>query len=734
MSEEKKSQKSPNTRSKEKGTTQSSTGQDGPESTANNASASPAEISQQNDEQDESSRASTPSTTQGPFGSSSRKEIYDAFQKWALKTYGDSAKTKTVTKKKRSRIMKILKGEEQSTSENSKFRFWVKAKGFRIGPPEELKTKDGTADDQELYVPCTKIGAVTVTNTDGVKDPALITYKRVAVVENFFDIIYEVHVEMDGRGGKHAGQKRTYKAIAETYAFLPREAVTRFLMSCSDCQKRMHLGQDGPGSATPSPDEDVPSVISAGSSPDFQENGSSMHDTIAADIDYSLPITTTYLKHMRSLGYSEEDALNPDREDCSPHAESESSGDCQILHHDNVGDQVEHMQTEDEEPVDMSSSIADQSVTAAREIIIQGINDKGQPIIATTSASAAKTLQAMGLQTHQMQTSGGDATGENMDEGIEDLSVGTKDDDEEEDDEECEKFDPRKYDPERLKAFNMFVRLFVDENLDRMVPISKQPKEKIQAIIDSCQRQFPEFAGRSRKRIRTYLKSCRRNKRTRDQLGYDLPSRPTPPHLTSAVAEQLLAVACENESNNAKRMRLGLQPLSTTPVVPTEVDHRPKVVLAPAPTPLTLLNAKPVFQITTKLPSEPPRIVVQTQPATTTSTPILLQSLVNGKSSVQSTNMITYQAATGIPASLTQTISQQHSAITSSQPHQQFNTMVVNGAADLRVKKSANPQAKCPLNQSEVTAVRQLIAGYRESAAFLIRSADELEQLLLQQN
>lgn len=67
----------------------------------------------------------------------------------------------------------------------------------------------------------------------------------------------------------------------------------------------------------------------------------------------------------------------------------------------------------------------------------------------------------------------------------------------------------------------MFVRLFVDENLDRMVPISKQPKEKIQAIIDSCQRQFPEFSGRSRKRIRTYLKSCRRNKRSRDQMGFD---------------------------------------------------------------------------------------------------------------------------------------------------------------------------------------------------------------------
>ena len=68
----------------------------------------------------------------------------------------------------------------------------------------------------------------------------------------------------------------------------------------------------------------------------------------------------------------------------------------------------------------------------------------------------------------------------------------------------------------------MFVRLFVDENLDRHVPISRQPKEKIQAIIDSCTRQFPEYAARARKRIRTYLKSCRRTKRTREQAGIDM--------------------------------------------------------------------------------------------------------------------------------------------------------------------------------------------------------------------
>lgn len=109
----------------------------------------------------------------------------------------------------------------------------------------------------------------------------------------------------------------------------------------------------------------------------------------------------------------------------------------------------------------------------------------------------------------------------------------------------------------------MFVRLFVDENLDRMIPISKQPKEKIQAIIDSCTRQFPEFSERARKRIRTYLKSCRRNKKTRE--GWEpTASRPTPAHLTSVQAEQILAMACENESLNAKRMRIGLDPISQT--------------------------------------------------------------------------------------------------------------------------------------------------------------------------
>lgn len=75
----------------------------------------------------------------------------------------------------------------------------------------------------------------------------------------------------------------------------------------------------------------------------------------------------------------------------------------------------------------------------------------------------------------------------------------------------------------------MFVRLFVDENLDRQVPISRQPKDKVQAIIDSCGRQFPELSDRSRKRIRTYLKSCRRNKRNTPQSGGGVVSSSPPP-------------------------------------------------------------------------------------------------------------------------------------------------------------------------------------------------------------
>lgn len=53
-----------------------------------------------------------------------------------------------------------------------------------------------------------------------------------------------------------------------------------------------------------------------------------------------------------------------------------------------------------------------------------------------------------------------------------------------------------------------------------------------------------------------------------------------------------------------------------------------------------------------------------------------------------------------------------------------------NTPTDLSLKRPVFPHK---LSQSEILAVKQLITGYRESAAFLLRSADELEQLLQQQ-
>ena len=81
-------------------------------------------------------------------------EMYQKFQSWALRNYGDSGKTKTVTRRKYNRIVRILTGEEPATTENSKFRFWVKGKGFRLGPVTPA------GEHRILYVP-TKMSLVS---------------------------------------------------------------------------------------------------------------------------------------------------------------------------------------------------------------------------------------------------------------------------------------------------------------------------------------------------------------------------------------------------------------------------------------------------------------------------------------------------------------------------------------------------------------------------------------------
>ncbi|XP_052864092.1 nucleolar protein 4-like [Anopheles cruzii] len=314
-----------------------------------------------------------------------------------------------------------------------------------------------------------------------------------------------------------------------------------------------------------------------------------------------------------------------------------------------------------------------------------------------------------------------------------------KDEDDLSEDDSEDRLEATVNDPERLKAFNMFVRLFVDENLDRIIPISKQPKEKIQAIIDSCTRQFPEFAERARKRIRTYLKSCRRNKKTRE--GWENTSRPTPAHLTSVQAEQILAVACENESLNAKRMRIGLEPISQTVSQPAASSESPTAV----PSMYQTITREQESTSVSTIKSEPMTSVPKISPVPSTPTPDMNQMKLNIPSASASS---TPTIPTTVP-----TISNFHDYNTGfsnrSQHYQNFmnsvnssstssgattnTTMSALGTAaptDLSMKR---PILAHKLNSAEITAVKQLVTGYRESAAFLMRSADELENLLLQQ-
>ena len=95
--------------------------------------------------------------------SAARKIMFDQYQPWVLSTYGDAAKTKTITAKKYARIVALLRystgidkssGSSEATgSEAAKFRLWVKSKGFHLGPPAGHPEYDQVGSHDLLYLP-----------------------------------------------------------------------------------------------------------------------------------------------------------------------------------------------------------------------------------------------------------------------------------------------------------------------------------------------------------------------------------------------------------------------------------------------------------------------------------------------------------------------------------------------------------------------------------------------------
>lgn len=86
--------------------------------------------------------------------SAHQQQLFSKFQAWALKNYGETGKTKTITRSKYRKVINILKGVENAITENSKLRFWVKAKGFRLGRGNHEFNDN---DREVLYIPA-KVG------------------------------------------------------------------------------------------------------------------------------------------------------------------------------------------------------------------------------------------------------------------------------------------------------------------------------------------------------------------------------------------------------------------------------------------------------------------------------------------------------------------------------------------------------------------------------------------------
>ncbi|XP_027494632.1 nucleolar protein 4 isoform X2 [Corapipo altera] len=600
---------------------------------------------------------------------SSDRDMYRQFQDWCLRTYGDSGKTKTVTRKKYDRIVQLLNGSESSSTDNAKFKFWVKSKGFQLGNWDEVSGGAG-GGKQVLYVP--------VKTTDGVGVDEKLSLRRVAVVEDFFDIIYSMHVETGPNGEqirKHAGQKRTYKAISETYAFLPREAVTRFLMSCSECQKRMHLNPDGA---------------------DHKDNGKPP-TLVTSMIDYNMPITMAYMKHMKlQLLNSQQDedessiesdefdmsdstrmsAVNSDlssnleermqspqnlqgQQDDDSAAES-FNGNETVGHSSNAsgGTHCREMAEtnsngktnleQDEQPLNLSDSPLSAQLTSEYRLDDHSSNGKNKyKTLLISDLKMEREARENGSKSPAHSYSSYDSgKNESVGRGAEDLSLNRGDEDEDDHDEQE---DPEKVnesdgvEAERLKAFN---------------------------------------------------------------------SRPIPSHLTSAVAESILASACESESRNAaKRMRLDRQQDEAAPA-----DKQYK--------------------------QEPAQVTYSTSAVSSTQEVLYING--NGTYSYHS-----YRGLGGGLLNLSDASSSdlQPTSTTAATQHCIPGTTNVqspssSGPTDLSMKRqlatssgsSSSSSSRPQLSPTEINAVRQLVAGYRESAAFLLRSADELENLILQQN
>ncbi|CAI8012348.1 KRAB-A domain-containing protein 2 [Geodia barretti] len=141
------------------------------------------------------------------FGRFCRQKFHD----------GGRGCSKTVSSKKRDRIVRYLSNKLEADAVSPHFRFWVKTRGF------QLVEMDGA---QVLCLP----------NKQRVEsDPESVGWKRVVSVEEFFDVIATHHLVEDGC---HLGIKKTLSKIVKKYECMTRTAVEGYMELCSGCRGR----------------------------------------------------------------------------------------------------------------------------------------------------------------------------------------------------------------------------------------------------------------------------------------------------------------------------------------------------------------------------------------------------------------------------------------------------------------------------------------------------------------
>ena len=128
--------------------------------------------------QAQAAAALPPPAPPSPFltAEQAKETMQNQYVPWVMKTYGDTAKTKTITTKKYARIVALLRtycegprsvsdlvpggqmgpvavGVQGAGSEAAKFKLWVKSKGFHLGPPIGHPDSGKPDHDRILYLP-----------------------------------------------------------------------------------------------------------------------------------------------------------------------------------------------------------------------------------------------------------------------------------------------------------------------------------------------------------------------------------------------------------------------------------------------------------------------------------------------------------------------------------------------------------------------------------------------------